>query len=380
MTRREWLAIIGAAPLVNAAVPDDPPLPPASPVSITRCASYDEDVTAALAKLFDQLGGLDGLVRNKTVTIKVNMTGSPDRRLQGLAPALTHYVHPKVLGATAYLMGRAGARRIRFAESPWATTGPLEEVMLDSGWNVRALQSAAPGVEFDNTNFIGKNKTYARFPVPGGPGAAYMYPAYDLNRAYEETDVFVSLAKLKNHATCGVTLSLKNSFGCLPASMYGDDSGVDEPNEKPASGRSAVGHDGKRQPSKSAPQELNFGANHDAGYRVPRIVVDLAAARPIHLAIIDGVQSVAGGEGPWVDGLRVVQPGVLIAGLNAVCTDAAATAVMGYDPRATRGTAPFQTCDNTLLLAEARGLGTADLKQIEIRGLSIDQALYRYDG
>ena len=69
MTRREWLAMIGAAPLVNAAVPDNPPLPPASPVSITRCASYDEDVTAALAKLFDQLGGLDGLVRNKTVTI-----------------------------------------------------------------------------------------------------------------------------------------------------------------------------------------------------------------------------------------------------------------------------------------------------------------------
>jgi uncharacterized protein (DUF362 family) len=377
MTRREWLAMIGAAPLVHAAGPDTPPTAPAAPVSIIRCASYDEDVTAALATLFDQLGGLDGLVRNKTVTIKVNMTGGPDNRFKGLAPALTHYVHPKVLGAAAYLMGRAGARRIRFAESPWATTGPLEEVMLDAGWNVRSLQSAAPGVEFANTNFIGRNKTYARFPVPG---AAYMYPAYDLNRAYEETDVFVSLAKLKNHATCGVTLSLKNCFGCLPASIYGDDSGVDEPNENPTSGRGAVGHDGKRQPSKSAPQELHFGANHDAGYRVARIVADLAVARPIHLAIIDGVQSVAGGEGPWIGGLRVVQPGVLMAGLNPVSTDAAATAVMGYNPRATRGAAPFQTCDNTLLLAEAHGVGSADLQRIDVRGLSIAKALYRYDG
>ena len=43
-------------------------------------------------------------------------------------------------------MGRAGARRIRFVESAWATAGPLEEVMLDSGWNVRSLQAAAPGV------------------------------------------------------------------------------------------------------------------------------------------------------------------------------------------------------------------------------------------
>ena len=109
-----------------------------------------------------------------------------------------------------------------------------------------------------------------------------------------------------------------------------------------------MGHEGKRQPSKSAPQELHFGANHDPGYRVPHIVADLAAARPIDLQIIDGVESIAGGEGPWIRGVRIVKPGVLIAGLNPVCTDAVATAVMGYNPRASRGTAPFQTCDNTL--------------------------------
>jgi uncharacterized protein (DUF362 family) len=370
MTRREWLAMISAAPLLKA-VPA-----PASPVSIAKCATYDEDVTATMASMFDQLGGLDRLVRNKTVTIKVNLTGSPGNRVQGRAPAITHYTHPKVLGAAAYLMGRAGARRIRFVESAWATAGPLEEVMLDSGWNVRSLQSAAPGVEFENTNALGKGKRYARFAVPSNP---YMYPAYDLNHAYEETDVFVSIAKLKNHATCGVTLSLKNCFGCIPASIYGDDAGVDEPNESPTTGRAHTGHQGKRQPSKSAPQELHFGANHDPGYRVPHIVADLAAARPIHLAVIDGVESIAGGEGPWIRGVRVVKPGVLIAGLNPVCADAVATAVMGYNPRAARGTAPFQTCDNILTLAEAHGVGTTDLKAIEVRGVPIERALYRYD-
>ena len=203
---------------------------PAAPVSIAKCASYDEDVTAKLGTMFDQLGGLEKLVRNKTVTIKLNMTGSPGKRVQGRAPALTHYTHPKLVGATAHLMGRAGAKRIRFVESAWATAGPLEDVMLDSGWNVRSLQSAAAGVEFENTNALGKGKSYARFKVPG---SAYMYPAYDLNHAYEDTDVFVSMAKLKNHDTCGVTLSLKNCFGSLPASIYGDDAGVDEPNESP---------------------------------------------------------------------------------------------------------------------------------------------------
>jgi uncharacterized protein (DUF362 family) len=374
MTRRELLAAISAAaatPLLRGAAENAP----IAPVSIAKCAGYDDDVTAKLNGMFDQLGGIARLVQNKTVTIKVNMTGPPSTRLRGLAPALTHYTHPKLMGAAAYLIARAGARRIRFVESAWATAGPLEDVMVASSWDVRTLQSAAANVEFENTNALGKGKRYARLMVPGD---AYMYPGYDLNHAYDETDVYVSMAKLKNHATCGVTLSLKNCFGTLPASIYGNDSGLDEPNENPKTGRMDVGHSGKRQPSKSAPQELHFGENHDAGYRVARIVADLAAARPIHLAIIDGVETVAGGEGPWIGNLRVVKPGVLIAGLNPVCTDAVAAAAMGYNPRASRGTAPFQTCDNTLTLAEAHGVGSTDLRRIEVRGVAIEQAMYRF--
>jgi len=373
MTRREWLALIGTTPLLKAA-----PEAPTAPVAIAKCPSYNDDVTAKLATMFDQIGGLDRIVRGKTVTIKLNLTGSPGIRLQGKPLGITHYTNPKVVGSTAYLMGRAGAKRIRFVESGWALSGPLEEYLLDSGWNVRALTSAAPGVEFENTNNLGKGKRYSRLKVPGKP---YMYPAFDLNHAFEDTDVFVSMAKLKNHETCGVTLSLKNCFGNTPAAIYGDDSGKYEPNEKPTSGRGAVCHAGKRQPSGSAPQEINFGASHDPGYRVPHIVADLVAARPVDLAIIDGIESIAGGEGPWIRSkpLRLVQPGVLIAGTNPVTTDSVATAVMGYDPRAERGTIPFQTCDNTLLLAERHGIGTTDLKRIEVVGVPIAQALYRYE-
>ncbi len=374
MTRRELLAAISAAaatPLLKGAASEGP----TAPVSIARCPTYEADITSTLNGMFDQLGGIARLVRNKTVTIKVNMTGPPSTRLRGLAPALTHYTHPKLLGAAAYLMGRAGATRVRFVESAWATAEPLENVMAASGWDVRALQTAASHVEFENTNAIGKGRRYARFMVPG---EAYMYPGFDLNHVYEETDVYVSMAKLKNHATCGVTLSLKNCFGTLPASIYGGDSGRDEPNENPKTGRQSVGHEGRRQPSKSAPQELHFGANHDAGYRVPHIVADLAAARPIHLAIVDGIETVAGGEGPWIGNLRIVKPGVLIAGLNPVCTDAVAVAAMGYNPRAIRGTGPFQGCDNTLTLAEGRGIGSTDLRRIEVRGVPIEQAMFRF--
>ena len=119
MTRREWLAMISAAPLLKAAPGPEPSAgAPSGPVSIARCASYDEDVTAKLATLFTQLGGIDSLVRNKTVTVKLNMTGSPGIRFQGQPPGVTHYTHPKLVGAAAYLLGRAGARRIRTIHYP----------------------------------------------------------------------------------------------------------------------------------------------------------------------------------------------------------------------------------------------------------------------
>src|SRR5579871_3835871 len=85
------------------------------PVAIAKCEAYD-NVQEKLTTMFDQLGGLEGLVRNKTVTVKINMTGAPSQRVQGLAPAVTHYTHPKLIAATAYLMGKAGAKRIRFVE------------------------------------------------------------------------------------------------------------------------------------------------------------------------------------------------------------------------------------------------------------------------
>lgn len=376
MTRRELLAGAGAFSLARSL--SAAPTAPAHPVAIAKCASYNEDLNSTLGTMFDQIGGLERIVKNKTVTVKLNLTGSPGLRFQGKPLGLTHYTNPKLVGATAYLMGRAGAKRIRFVESAWGSGGPLEEYLLDSGWNVRSLLGAAPNVEFENTNALGKGKKYSRLKTGAG---GYIFPAIDFNHAYEDTDVFVSLAKLKNHETCGVTLSMKNCFGNTPASIYGDDAKRDEPNESPSSGRVNTCHLGKRAPSRSAPQELDPRSSREPGYRMPRIVVDVITARPIDLAIIDGITSMAGGEGPWNTSrkLRFVEPGVLLAGTNPVNTDAVATAVMGYDPRAPKGTLPFKNCDNTLLLAEARGVGSADLKRIEVVGTSIEKALYKYE-
>ncbi len=380
-SRRDWLrssATLLAAASAGLGRGWGAATAPAAPVAIARCQGYETaELTARVETLFDQLGGIEGLVRGKTVTIKLNLTGSPGLKFEGRPLGLTHYCHPNLVGVVCSLLDRAGATRVRLVESAWATAGSLDEYMLDAGWNVRVLKRAAKRLEMENTNALGTGQRYAELKVPNG---GYMFPAFLLNQAYHDTDVFMTIAKLKNHATCGVTLSLKNSFGITPASIYGGDAGVDEPNESPTQGRGPL-HDGSRQPSKIAPPENDPSTPRHDGYRVPRITADLAVARPIDLQIIDGIETMIGAEGPWVpDGnLRTGKPGLLIAGRNPVCTDAVATAVMGYDPRAERGTIPFRNCDNTLLLAEGHGVGTADLKRIEVLGLGMDEARFPFE-
>jgi uncharacterized protein (DUF362 family) len=351
---------------------------PAAPVAVARCRTYaPNELLPVMSKMFDQIGGLGRLVKGKTVAVKINLTGAPTYRVGYLPLEDTHYTHPQVIAAAAHLMGKAGARRIRLLESPWATADPVEEYILRANWEPRDMLGASPNVEFENTNFLGSGKKYSRLKVPYG---GLMFPAFDLNHSYEDCDVFVSIAKMKEHATAGVTLSMKNCFGITPCTIYGTGAGVDEPSLLPKGGRGLI-HSGFRGPSMSAPQELDPRSPREDTWRVPRTVVDLVAARPIHLAIVEGIKTMNGGEGPWIgEELTGVAPGIILAGTNPVNTDAVAMALMGFDPAAVRGTPPFEACDSTLQLAEQAGLGTRDLHQIEIAGTPVAEAKFDFAG
>jgi len=374
-TRRQFLftatAGLAASTLTRAAAPT-------SPVAVARCKTYTPaELLPAMQKMFDRLGGLERLVKGKTVACKINLTGAPTYRLGYLPLEDTHYTHPQVIAAAAHLMSQAGARRIRILESPWSTADPVEEYILRANWEPQDILGAAPNVEFENTNYLGRSKKYSRLTVPFG---GYVFPAFDLNHSYEDCDVFVSIAKMKEHATAGVTLSMKNCFGMTPCTIYGTGAGVDEPSDVPKGGRTLV-HSGNRQPSKSAPRELDPTTPRVDTWRVPRTVVDLIAARPIHLAIVEGIKTMTGGEGPWIrEELKGVAPGVIVAGLNPVNTDAVCMSLMGFDPLADRGTPPFERCDSTLKLAEEAGLGTRDLERIEVIGTPIAEARFDFAG
>ncbi|HTS62542.1 MAG TPA: DUF362 domain-containing protein [Candidatus Acidoferrales bacterium] len=378
-SRRQWLTRTAAAvsgAYLTRGFPGLAAEAPASTVAVARCRTYsNNELLPVMEKLFDQLGGLGRLVKGKTVAVKINLTGAPTYRVGYLPLEDTHYTHPQVIAAAAHLMGKAGARRIRILESPWSTADPVEEYILRANWEPRDILGAAPNVEFENTNFLGSGKRYSRMKVPHG---GYVWPAFDLNHSYEDCDVFVSIAKMKEHATAGITLSMKNCFGITPCTVYGTGAGEDEPTLIPKGGRGLI-HSGYRGPSKSAPQELDPKSPREDTWRVPRTVADLISARPIHLAIIDGIKTMTGGEGPWIREVTTgVAPGVLVAGTNPVNTDAVGMAVMGFDPMAVRGTPPFERCDSTLQLAEAVGVGTRDLKRIEVAGTPIAEARFDF--
>jgi hypothetical protein len=175
---------------------------------------------------------------------------------------------------------------------------------------------------------------------------------------------------------------MENLIGITPATIYGAAAGYEGPSVRPYGERTMFAT-GYRQPSPPSPPENDPDSPRDPGYRIPRIIVDLARARPIHLSIIDGIETQTTTSGAWAEPdmkrtILLIQPGILAAGLNPVSTDAVATAAMGFDPMAGRGTAPFDDCDSFLRLAEEAGLGARELDTIDVLGSSVAEVQFPF--
>lgn len=354
-------------------LPDRSAGAPTAPVAIGRCESYQPgELRARLDAAFRRIGGLDDLVRGKTVTIKLNLTGEV-KKVQGRPAWDTYQSHPGFTSALCALLSDAGARRIVLVES-FYYQGSMEEVLHKAGWDTAAIRSAGgQRVSFENTRNLGPFRAYSRLKVPWG---GFIYPAFELNQRYEKTDVFVSLAKWKDHLSAGVTMAVKNLFGITPCALYGDDA----PREESVQARMKMLHFGTKPvpagvPGEVAPRPQGFGEPWQ--YRVPRVTADAVGARPIDLAVIDGIYTMRGGEGYWHPSLEPIRPGLVFVGRNAVCTDAIATAAMGYDPQAGHGQFPFPGENHLRLLAQA-GVGTIDPARIEVRGLALKDATFPF--
>jgi len=344
---------------------------PSLPVAIQRCESFEPQlVRRKLDAVLGLIGGIDKLVRNKTVTIKINLTGLQWKPFGGLPAYESYQTHPNTVAALCAILSDAGAKRIVVVENLYWDR-PMEESLIESGWDVEAIKSAGGHkVVFEDTRNRGPFAGYSRFKVPWG---GFIYPAFDLNQRFEKTDVLVSLSKLKQHACAGVTMTAKNFFGITPCSLYGNTA----PDENPLTHRTDMFHGGRKSVPDGVPAEVQNDCPHEARYRVPRIVADIYGARPADLALVDGIRTLRGGEGHWNRGVSLIEPKLILAGRNGVCTDAVSTAAMGFDPQAPPDHHPFQG-DNHLALLASKGMGTNDLDRIEVVGLSLKEAVHPF--
>lgn len=310
-------------------------------VATAKADSYDLDlVRAELAHMLDNLGGLGELIQpGARVGIKPNLTAGS--WIDGIipAPATEMYTtHPAVVQALAELLIDAGAGKIFIME------GMYDNVTYQKWGYADAAQ--ATGAELVDLCSPAPYGDYIDFPV--GPDY-FIYDQFKMNALLGEIDVFVSVAKMKCHTSSGVTLSMKNLFGLPPYQLY------------------------RRSESHTHRSWFHGDASNET--RVPRVILDLNRARPVHLAVIDGIMTVEAAAGPWDQGAAQIKPGVLAAGFDPVAVDAVSTAVMGFDPTAAPHTMPFEYCDNHLSLAAEIGLGTNLLDEIGIRGVELEDLI-----
>jgi uncharacterized protein (DUF362 family) len=311
---------------------------PSSKVAIAQAESYDRAlVRQQVQSLLDGLGGLGDLISSgDRVAIKVNLVGgSHFKPWPGVSAIESYVTHPEVVRALGELVRDAGARELFIVEAVYDQESyPLfgyEAVAEALGATLIDLNHPEPYIDFAS--------------VSVGEGW-FVYEGFVFNHILEEVDAFVSVGKMKCHFNCGVTSSMKNLIGLVPTNHYR----LNEDHWW----RSAL-----------------HGAPDETRARLPRVILDLNRARPIHLALVDGVKTAEGGEVPRGT-FNPMQPGVLIAGKNPVATDAVATAAMGFEPTAEPPTPPFLRGDNYLKLAHELGLGTNRLEEIDVVGASID--------
>ncbi|MBN2306151.1 MAG: DUF362 domain-containing protein [Anaerolineae bacterium] len=308
-------------------------------VAIAQANSYNRAlIRRRVFDMIDQLGGLGDVVKSgDRVAIKTNLTGgSWAEGMLGVPCTESYITHPAVTRALVEAVLDAGAGEVFLVEAvydqaSWQVWGN-QDIADDLGVTLIDLNQPDPFDDFREKRI--------------GPDWL-RYETMTMNPLLHDVDVFMSVAKLKCHATAGITLSMKNLVGLVPMQFYRlDDNDTN---------RSAL-----------------HGPGYQAHIRIPCVIIDLVRARPIDFSLIDGVMTSEGGEGPWNDGWTPKIANVLVAGKDMVATDAVAAAVMGFNPEAASfAEAPFHFCLNHLQLAHALGLGTHKLNEIEIVGAEL---------
>ena len=256
------------------------------PKVIIRKATY-ENLSPIIQEIFETFP-VD--LQGKKVFIKPNLVISSP-------PEKAATTHPSLVKAIAEEVQRKGGR-------PW---------IGDNGIDVQTLYRTTGMEKTCGPHMVNISREARLFEIGG-------YPV-PISRFFADTDIFISVPKLKTHQLAGMTCSLKNSFGLIPANYK-------------ARMHALSGH----------------------VKRLTEFFVDLYSWRIPDLNIVDGILAMEG-EGPCFGKPREV--GRIIAGQDGIAVDAVCARMINFEnPRGIK----------LIDLAAKKGLVHFDLDHIQAEG------------
>jgi uncharacterized protein (DUF362 family) len=246
--------------------------PPRSRVAILPADAYDGSLVEVVLRGL-RLFALP--VAGKRVVLKPNFVEHDPGGLVN--------THPALVAATIEAFRRAGARHVVVAEGP-GHYRDTEHLLTATGLHAVLREHRTRYVDLNNDD-VRRLPTGSHYTRLG-----HLY----LPETLLEADLLVSMPKLKTHHWAGVTLSLKNMFGCIPGAIYGWPKNV-----------------------------LHRAGIHES-------ILDINSTLPVaRFAIVDGIVGMEG-NGPIQGDAR--RCGTLVFGDDLVAVDATAARLMTIDP------------------------------------------------
>ncbi len=227
---------------------------------------------ASVRRAVDRLGGIGQFVRpGERILIKPNL-------LAPTTPEQAVVTHPEVFRAVAELVVETGATALVGDSPPYRS---LHKLMEKTGHLQASRNTGAEILEFRES---------VEVDIPGP------FRKLLVSREAYEADGIINLPKLKTHGQMGLTLAVKNLFGCIV---------------------------GMRKP------EWHFRAGSDADLFATVILGTYTSLRP-RLNIVDGILAMEG-DGPGLGGTP--KPlGWIVAGTDATAVDYAIAEALGLSP------------------------------------------------
>jgi uncharacterized protein (DUF362 family)/NAD-dependent dihydropyrimidine dehydrogenase PreA subunit len=272
-----------------------------------------EDINSAVREAVGLLGGIEHFAEpGGTYLIKPNLFTTRTAD-QGAT------TDPRIFMALAEMLKETGSKPV-IGECPATASYTRPDIVFD-GLGVRKICDEA-GVEI---NVLDREAPIKVFNPNAEVVREFWFPEFAL-----ACDGIISVPKLKTHNLTKLTCAIKNLFGL-------------------------------QQGGTKANHHVSTANNPE---RFSRLLVDLYESIRGHvlLNVVDAVVAMEG-EGPTTG--DPVDLGLVIAGEDAAAVDLVATAIMGWNPMEV----------GTNFIAAGRGLVPASLDEIEVVGMSVEEAV-----